>query len=208
MTAHKIKAPREDLDIQLHSALSHEFHLFCEQEQLRKHATLDKNPYCVYGILKKRFKAQNRSRQIKAVERSKYLDTWYNISKGVVPGVLNCARYTLPCHLRYSLVEVRISCDSAIVYACHLLDVLSSNLSMVPACWSLISEPMIRQRLADYGEMVDFQKIFHRRINGMGRLEPDAVRRQSREMSAYASWGKISDCICSVRRTQATTAAP
>ena len=25
---------------------------FCQREQLQKHATLDKNPYCVYGILK------------------------------------------------------------------------------------------------------------------------------------------------------------
>ena len=33
-------------------ALSQEFHLFCEQEQLQKHATLDKNPYyCLYGTL-------------------------------------------------------------------------------------------------------------------------------------------------------------
>ena len=32
-------------------ALSQEFHLFCEQEQLQNHATLDKNPYCVYGTL-------------------------------------------------------------------------------------------------------------------------------------------------------------
>ena len=35
----------------MNPALSQEFHLFCEQEQLQKHATLDKNPYCVYGTL-------------------------------------------------------------------------------------------------------------------------------------------------------------
>ena len=35
----------------MNPALSQEFHIFCEQEQLQKHATLDKNPYCVYGIL-------------------------------------------------------------------------------------------------------------------------------------------------------------
>ena len=29
----------------MNPALSQEFHLFCEQEQLQKHATLDKNPY-------------------------------------------------------------------------------------------------------------------------------------------------------------------
>ena len=34
----------------MNPALSQEFHLFCEQEQL--HATLDKKPYCVYGTLK------------------------------------------------------------------------------------------------------------------------------------------------------------
>ena len=28
------------------------FIFFCEQEQFQKHATLDKNPYCVYGTLK------------------------------------------------------------------------------------------------------------------------------------------------------------
>ena len=33
----------------MNPALSQEFHLFCEQEQPQKHATLDKNPYCVYG---------------------------------------------------------------------------------------------------------------------------------------------------------------
>ena len=33
-------------------ALSQEFYVFCEQEQLQKHANLDKNPYCVYGTLK------------------------------------------------------------------------------------------------------------------------------------------------------------
>ena len=36
----------------MNPALSQEFRLFCEQEQLQKHATLDKNPYCVYGTLK------------------------------------------------------------------------------------------------------------------------------------------------------------
>ena len=35
----------------MNPALSQEFHLYCEQEQLQKHATLDKNPYCVYGTL-------------------------------------------------------------------------------------------------------------------------------------------------------------
>ena len=35
----------------MNPALSQEFHLFCEQKQLQKHATLDKNPYCVYGTL-------------------------------------------------------------------------------------------------------------------------------------------------------------
>ena len=35
----------------MNPALSQEFHLFCEHEQLQKHATLDKNPYCVYGTL-------------------------------------------------------------------------------------------------------------------------------------------------------------
>ena len=34
-------------------AHSQEFHLlFCKQEQLRKHPTFDKNPYCVYGTLR------------------------------------------------------------------------------------------------------------------------------------------------------------
>ena len=33
----------------MNPALSQEFHFFCQQEQLQKHATLDKNPYCVYG---------------------------------------------------------------------------------------------------------------------------------------------------------------
>ena len=32
-------------------AHSQEFHLFCEQEQLQKHPTLDKKTYCVYGTL-------------------------------------------------------------------------------------------------------------------------------------------------------------
>ena len=32
-------------------AHSQEFHLFCEQEQLQKHPTLDKKPYCVDGTL-------------------------------------------------------------------------------------------------------------------------------------------------------------
>ena len=36
----------------MNPALNQEFHFFCEQEQLQKHATLDKNPYCVYGTLK------------------------------------------------------------------------------------------------------------------------------------------------------------
>ena len=36
----------------MNPALNQEFHLFCEQGQLQKHATLDKNPYCVYGTLK------------------------------------------------------------------------------------------------------------------------------------------------------------
>ena len=36
----------------MNPALSQELHIFCEQEQLQKHATLDKNPYCVYGTLK------------------------------------------------------------------------------------------------------------------------------------------------------------
>ena len=36
----------------MNPALSQEFNLFCEQEQLQKHAALDKNPYCVYGTLK------------------------------------------------------------------------------------------------------------------------------------------------------------
>ena len=35
----------------MNPALSQEFHLFCGQEQLQKHATLDKNPYYVYGTL-------------------------------------------------------------------------------------------------------------------------------------------------------------
>ena len=34
-----------------HHASGPKFHLFCEQEQLQKHATPDKNPYCVYGTL-------------------------------------------------------------------------------------------------------------------------------------------------------------
>ena len=38
--------------VPIRTALSQEFHFFCEQEQLQKHATLDKNPYCVYGTLK------------------------------------------------------------------------------------------------------------------------------------------------------------
>ena len=36
----------------MNPALSQEFNNFCEQEQLQKHATLDKNPYGVYGTLK------------------------------------------------------------------------------------------------------------------------------------------------------------
>ena len=36
----------------MNPALSQEFHIFCEQEQLQNHATLNKNPYCVYGTLK------------------------------------------------------------------------------------------------------------------------------------------------------------
>ena len=36
----------------MNPALSQEFHSFCEQEQLQKHATLDKYTYCVYGTLK------------------------------------------------------------------------------------------------------------------------------------------------------------
>ena len=35
----------------MNPALSQEFFFFCEQEQLQRHATLDKNPYCVYGTL-------------------------------------------------------------------------------------------------------------------------------------------------------------
>ena len=35
----------------MNPALSQEFHIFCEQEQLQKHATLDEKPYCVYGTL-------------------------------------------------------------------------------------------------------------------------------------------------------------
>ena len=35
----------------MNPALSQEFHIFREQEQLQKHATLDKNAYCVYGTL-------------------------------------------------------------------------------------------------------------------------------------------------------------
>ena len=36
----------------MNPALSQEFHFFCEQEQLQKHATLNKNIYYVYGTLK------------------------------------------------------------------------------------------------------------------------------------------------------------
>ena len=35
----------------MNPALSQEFHTFGEQEHLLKYATLDKNPYCVYGTL-------------------------------------------------------------------------------------------------------------------------------------------------------------
>ena len=34
----------------INPALSQEFNIFCEQEQLQKYATLDKHPYCVPGI--------------------------------------------------------------------------------------------------------------------------------------------------------------
>ena len=47
----------------MNSVLSQEFHLFCEQEQLQKHATLDKNPYCVYDTLKKKYVAISSLRQ-------------------------------------------------------------------------------------------------------------------------------------------------
>ena len=50
--AHKTKVPREDLGNTMNPALSQEFHLFCEQEHLQRHANTDKNPYCVYGTLK------------------------------------------------------------------------------------------------------------------------------------------------------------
>ena len=36
----------------MNPAFCQEFHFFCEQEQLQNHATLDKNPYRVYGTLK------------------------------------------------------------------------------------------------------------------------------------------------------------
>ena len=39
----------------MNPALSQEFHLFCEQEKLQKHTTLDKNPYSVYGNLNDRY---------------------------------------------------------------------------------------------------------------------------------------------------------
>ena len=44
--------------------LSQEFHIFCEQEQLQKHATLDKNPYCVYGKKHKATRARSRLEEL------------------------------------------------------------------------------------------------------------------------------------------------
>ena len=40
----------------MNPALSQEFNLFCEQEQLQKHETLDKSPYCVYSTLENNIK--------------------------------------------------------------------------------------------------------------------------------------------------------
>ena len=46
------KSAKERPGNTMNPALSQEFHLFCEQEQLQIHTTLDKNAYCVYGTLK------------------------------------------------------------------------------------------------------------------------------------------------------------
>ena len=50
---HKIKVPREDLGNTMNPALSREFHLFCEEEHPQRQANTDKNPYSVYGTLKR-----------------------------------------------------------------------------------------------------------------------------------------------------------
>ena len=48
-----IKVPRQDLRNTMNPALNKKFHLFCEQEHPQRHANTDKNPYCVYGTLKR-----------------------------------------------------------------------------------------------------------------------------------------------------------
>ena len=54
----------------MNPALSQEFHFFCEQVQLQKHTTLDKNSYCyVYGSL-----------EVVAKRHSAYCET-----KGLLP---------------------------------------------------------------------------------------------------------------------------
>ena len=37
----------------MNPAVSQQFHLFCEQEHPQRHENTDKNPYCVYGTLKR-----------------------------------------------------------------------------------------------------------------------------------------------------------
>ena len=50
----------------MNPALSQEFHLFCEQEQLQKHATLDKNQYTVYTApLRKEIRSKKKRKEKK-----------------------------------------------------------------------------------------------------------------------------------------------
>ena len=51
----------------MNPSLSKTFNLFCEQEQLQKHATLDKNPYCVYGTLKNKGQVRNHLQSLKLI---------------------------------------------------------------------------------------------------------------------------------------------
>ena len=44
-------------------ALGQEFNIFCEQEQLQQHATLDKNAYYIYGTLNAMQRPQTKTKQ-------------------------------------------------------------------------------------------------------------------------------------------------
>ena len=69
-------------------AVFQEFHLFSEQEQLQKHATLDKNPYCVYGTLNMGCHAGHFIGETRAIfslvtRSSNYLEDYWPCANGL-----------------------------------------------------------------------------------------------------------------------------